>query len=262
MKNLKLFNVEEPLHEIYHCDECKANVKGYQRFCHNCGAYLGNNAEEVSIFNNKNLRFAFLFYLINLCVCIFAKSSGWFFSYDHLFWLEIVLAIIAILFARLNRKTVLPALRFNNFNFFVLLAVIASAALFAFVVNICVHQLNISLFRNDVSYYSAYRAYNYPVLLMIYSIALMPALFEELAFRGVLYGYLGVFLDDRLVVILTGFAFATIHLNFISLVWLIPFGVVLGALRRRYDTIWYGVIFHFIFNLTACLMDLYKHGVI
>ena len=254
--------MEESLNTVYNCDECKASVKGHQRFCHNCGAYLGNNAEEISIFNNVHLRFAFLFYLLNLFVCIFAKSSGWFYSYDHLFWMEIVLALIAGLFARLNRKMVLPALRFNNFSVFVLLVIILSAAVFAFVVNICVHQLNISLFRNDVSYYRAYRLYKFPVLLMIYSIAIMPALFEELAFRGVLYGYLNVFLDDRLVVILTGFAFATIHLNFISLVWLIPFGVILGALRRRYDTIWYGVIFHFVFNLTACLMDLYKQGVI
>jgi uncharacterized protein len=257
-----LFKVEETTHPIYNCDECEVRVKGHQRFCHNCGAYLGNNAEEVSIFNNVQLRFAFVFYLLNLSLCIFAKSSGWFFTYDHLFWLEIALALLSLIFTRLNRKVVMPALRFNNFKPLVLLMVIASAAIFALIVNICVHQLNISLFRNDISYYDAYKIYEFPVLLMIYSIAIMPALFEELAFRGVLFGYLNTFIDDRLVVILTGFAFAAIHLNFISLVWLIPFGVILGALRRKYDTIWYGVIFHFIFNLTACLMDLYKEGMI
>ena len=99
-----------------------------------------------------------------------------------------------------------------------------------------------------------------PALVMIYSIALYPAIFEELAFRGVLYNYLNTFLDERLVVIVTGFTFGIMHLSFISLFWLVPFGILVGAMRKRFGTIWYGVIFHFTFNLVAVLFDLYRHG--
>jgi membrane protease YdiL (CAAX protease family) len=95
---------------------------------------------------------------------------------------------------------------------------------------------------------------------MFYSIAFIPAIFEELAFRGVLYNYLNTFLDERLVVMVTGFAFAAIHLNFFALLWLVPFGIFIGSLRRKYNTLWYGVIFHFVFNITACVFDLYRDG--
>ena len=95
---------------------------------------------------------------------------------------------------------------------------------------------------------------------MVYSIALVPALFEELAFRGILYNYLGSFLDGHLTVMVTAFVFAAIHLNFFSLIWLVPFGVLIATLRRKYNTLWYGIIFHFVFNITACLFDLYRQG--
>jgi len=75
-----------------------------------------------------------------------------------------------------------------------------------------------------------------------------------------MYNYCASFLDERLVVAVTAFLFAIMHLSLLSLVWLIPFGFFIGHLRRKYDTIWYGIVFHFIFNLTACCIDLYRQG--
>jgi membrane protease YdiL (CAAX protease family) len=137
----------------------------------------------------------------------------------------------------------------------ILLATIASV-----LINIIVIKLNFSFFRTDTSYYTRFSVYAMPAAVMIYSIAVNPAIFEELAFRGVLYHYLDTFLNERLVVVVTGFAFAMMHLSFISLFWLVPFGIFVGAMRKRFGTIWYGVIFHFIFNLIAVLFDLYRHG--
>jgi len=253
-------NEEQPI--SFNCDECETMVKGYQRFCHHCGAYLGYNAEQVSIYTNRQLQSAFLFYLIYLIICLLIKSTTWVTSYDQLFWVEILLALITLYFVRKNKAVLKPFLKFNHFSLPVTALVIAGAVAFAFVVNISVSELNISLFRNETSLYQGYDIYQFPVLVMIYSIAFMPAIFEELAFRGVLYSYLDSFLDERLVVMVTAFAFAAMHLNFISLVWLIPLGIVLGTLRKKYHTIWYGVIFHFVFNLTACLIDIHKEGII
>jgi membrane protease YdiL (CAAX protease family) len=67
-------------------------------------------------------------------------------------------------------------------------------------------------------------------------------------------------MDGQLVVIITAFMFGIVHLNFISLFWLVPFGILVGAMRKRFGTIWYGVIFHFTFNLIAVLFDLYRNG--
>lgn len=246
--------------DIYYCDDCDSKVKGFHRFCHNCGAYLGADAERIDVFNNYNLRSAFIFYSIYLFVCLAVKFTGWFRSYDYIFFIEIFLAIVTLLFAYRTRKTLLPVLRFNNFNPVVLIAVITGAAIFSTIVSITINQINVSVFRVDTSLFEPYRVYQAPIALMIYSIAFMPAIFEEIAFRGILYNYFNAFLDENMVVIITGFIFAAIHLNFFSLVWLIPFGILIGSLRRRYNTIWYGVVFHFVFNLTACLIDLHRVG--
>lgn len=246
-------------HQFY-CDECDAPVKGHDRYCHKCGASLGEDAEQISIFNNSHLQTAFFFYSIYLFVCLAVKYTNWFNTYDTLFWIEVLLAIVTLLFARSNWKTIRPLLHTNTIRWYLVLGFMLLAVAFSSVINITINQINTSIFRTDVNMYYAYRLYQYPVVIMLYSVALVPALFEELAFRGVLYNQLSNILDERLVVIITGFVFAAIHLNFFSLIWLIPFGIFIGNLRRKYQTLWYGMAFHFAFNLTACLFDLYRQG--
>ncbi|RFM30448.1 CPBP family intramembrane glutamic endopeptidase [Deminuibacter soli] len=244
------------------CGECGETVKPHHRFCFNCGAFLGGEGERIDVFNNSQLRHAFVFYSLYLFICLMVKYTEWFGNYDHLFWIELLLAAITVSFAIANRRNVRPLLSFRGFSPLITAGIVLLAILFSFLVNLLVHELNVSLFHSDVSFYRGYRIYIAPRLLMVYSIALMPALFEELAFRGVLYGYLAEVMDEKLVMIITGFIFAAMHLNFISLIWLIPFGIFLGFLRKKYHTLWYGVIFHFVFNLVACLIDLYNEGVL
>ena len=164
--------------DIYYCDDCDNNVKGYQRFCHNCGAYLGSDAERVDIFNNKYLRNALVFYSIYLFVCLTVRFTNWFNNYDSLFFVELFLALVTIFFAWKNRKTIKPLLKFNNFNPFVLVVVIAISVVFSTVISITIKQINVSVFQVDTSLFEPYRIYQFPVLIMIYSIALMPAIFE------------------------------------------------------------------------------------
>lgn len=246
--------------EVYYCGECSYQVKGHHRFCYHCGAYLGSDTTQVNLFNNSNLQSAFSFFIIYLFVCLTVQFSNWFDNYDHLFWAEIFLAVFTLIYVFKNFKTIKPLLIFRNFNVVRLTGCISLAAIASLIVNIIVTKFNFSFFGTDTSYYTRYSIYSMPAVVMIYSIALNPAIFEELAFRGVLYNYLNTFLNDRLVVIVTGFAFAILHLSFISLFWLVPFGILVGAMRKRFGTIWYGVIFHFTFNLVAVLFDLYRHG--
>jgi len=242
------------------CEHCQAQVMEHQRYCHNCGAYLSAEAVTINIFNNAALRQVFIFYFIYLFICLVVKHASWFNSYDELFWVEIVLAVITLRFVWLNRYEMRPVLRLENFKWYVLFGVIAIGVIASGLVSLSVREVNVTFFNTDISYYEAYELYSYPIPIMLYSIALTPALFEEMAFRGVMYNYCTSFLDERLVVAVTAFLFAIIHLSLISLVWLIPFGFFIGHLRRKYNTIWYGVVFHFIFNFTACMIDLYRHG--
>lgn len=242
------------------CNDCDTPVFDHHRYCMHCGAYLGAQASTINVFNNQPLRRIFTFFFIYLFVCLVVKETDWFNSYDELFWVEVLLAVITLHFCYLNRRLLRPVLRFTSFKWSILLGTMAIAAIGSTIVSFTVREVNVTFFQSEVSYYQGYKLYVYPVLVMIYSIALMPALFEELAFRGVMYNYCTTFLSDRLAVAVTAFLFAIMHLNLISLIWLIPFGFFIGHLRRRYNTIWYGVLFHFVFNLTACIIDLYREG--
>jgi membrane protease YdiL (CAAX protease family) len=246
--------------ETGYCEICDKEIKSYHRYCYNCGKYLGFDGMHQSLYKNASLQSAFSFFFIYLFVCLFVRFTDLFNDYSRLFWVEIVLAVITLVYAGANFRNIKPALSFRNFTLVRLTGCISLAAIASIIISITVSKLNISFFGTDAGYYNRYSVYAMPVLVMIYSIALNPAIFEELAFRGVIYNYLSSFLDERLVVIVTGFMFAIVHLSLISLFWLVPFGILTGAMRKRFGTIWYGVIFHFTFNLVAVLFDLYKNG--
>lgn len=250
---------EEHRFQLY-CEECNTEVHHAHKYCYHCGAHLGTQAVTVNVFNNTDLRSAFIFYFIYLFICLLVKHTGYFSTYTQLFWVEIALAAIATRFAWLNRDDMRPILRFNHFTWWRAVLLMALAAGFSCLVSLTVHEVNVTFLGRDINYFTGYKSYYFPMLVMVYSIALMPAVFEEIAFRGVMFNYCAAFLDERLVVAVTAFLFAIMHLSLISLVWLIPFGFFVGYLRRTYNTIWYGVLFHFVFNLTASLLSLYKHG--
>jgi uncharacterized protein len=252
--------VEEEIYKQLNCEDCGVTVLEDHRYCHNCGSYLATKAVTISIFNNVALRRVFTFYFIYLFICLVVKHTNWFNSYNTLFWVEIVLAIITLRFVWQNKSEILPVIKFNNFRWDVVFGVVAIAIVASLFISVTVREVNVTFFDTEVSYYKAYKTYAFPVMVMFYSIALMPAIFEELAFRGVMYNYAASFLDERLVVAVTAFLFAIMHLSLLSLVWLIPFGFFIGNLRRKYNTIWYGVAFHFVFNFTACIIDLYRQG--
>lgn len=244
------------------CEECGSAVAAHHRYCQQCGAYLPDQSVPINIFNNTALRRVFIFYFIYLFICLLVKHTAWFKTYDQLFWVELLLAGITTFYAWQNRRHIKPLLQTHNIKLSLIVAVILIAAGTSLVVSLTVREVNITFFNSEVSYYQGFRPYFFPIVLMVYSIAMLPALFEELAFRGVLFNYCLTFLDERLVVAVTAFLFAIMHLSLISMVWLIPFGFFIGYLRQRYQTLWYGIVFHFVFNLTACIADLYREGII
>ncbi len=251
---------EIELSEKSYCEICNKEVQGFHRFCYNCGRYLGFDGARFSLYKNTSLQSSFSFFCIYLSACLLVRFTNLFDDYNRLFWVEIFLAIIIFIYAVINFRNIKPLLKFRNFNVIRLIGCVSFAAIASVVINITVSKLNISFFGTDAGYYSQYSIYSMPAFIMVYSIAVYPAIFEELAFRGVIYNYLTNFLDERLVVIVTAFMFAIVHLNFISLFWLVPFGILVGAMRKRFGTIWYGVVFHFTFNLIAVIFDLYKNG--
>ena len=88
-------------------------------------------------------------------------------------------------------------------------------------------------------------------------IAITPPVFEELAYRGFLFNQLEKVTSPQTTIILTAFIFALVHFSIISLLWIFPFGLLLGYLRYKYNTLWLGIVIHFIHNLIVLSLDYY-----
>ncbi len=85
-------------------------------------------------------------------------------------------------------------------------------------------------------------------------VAVIPALTEEIAFRGaVLAGLRGVF-SDRSAIAVSAMMFAIWHMAVPSLLHLTLLGLVLGAVRVRSRSLWPCILIHAGYNATIVLM--------
>ena len=84
--------------------------------------------------------------------------------------------------------------------------------------------------------------------------AAIPALGEELFFRGILQTVLGEKLNRHLAVWITAFIFSAIHLQFYGFLPRFLLGAALGYLFLFSGSIWASIVAHFINNALAVLL--------
>ncbi len=84
--------------------------------------------------------------------------------------------------------------------------------------------------------------------------AAIPALGEELFFRGILQTVLGEKFNRHLAVWITAFIFSAIHLQFYGFLPRFLLGVALGYLFLFSGSIWASIVAHFINNALAVLL--------
>lgn len=80
-------------------------------------------------------------------------------------------------------------------------------------------------------------------------VCVQPAIFEELAFRGVIQGSLEKVVDPWQAVFASAAMFAILHLSMPSMPHLLTLGIVLAWLRMGSGSIYPGMIVHFLHNL-------------
>lgn len=87
-------------------------------------------------------------------------------------------------------------------------------------------------------------------LMSIVSTAVIPALAEEFAIRGVVMQSLRRF-DDKFAVVISALIFSIIHGNFQQIPFAFVVGLALGYVVIRTNSIWAGVLLHFLNNFWA-----------
>lgn len=218
--------------------------------------------EEEEQDGNRWLLLMTIFYGLQFVVCLVLNFTLQLQTFRGLVTVDIVLALITFGFLYIIRGHMQTVLKWNGFSPLKILMYGLLGIVAAIIVYYSVKWLNRNIFDKDVFYYNVFRPFAYPKIVMIALIALYPAIIEELAFRGILQEGLTRCIVPEHVVYVNAFLFAIIHMSLISFVWLVPFAIWLGNIRKKEGTVWYGVVIHFLFNTTACLLEFRELGVL
>ena len=245
----------EEITETITCGSCSRGLPLNSRFCKYCGA---DQVEAQDESTNKDLVIALiLFYVIEVVICLLVTFNDSFQGLNVLLIADAIMAGTAILFSVYLWDDIVPVLKWKNFSLLKVAMYMGIAIAFSIPVQYSVKWLNSSLFDTDSYYYYAFLEFRHPFLWMLLVVAVAPAIFEELAYRGFILGGLLKLMDKKQAIFISSFVFALIHFSFLSFFWMLPFALLLGHIRTKENTIWYGVILHLTFNVMSCLFEYY-----
>lgn len=249
-------HTDEPFISEYKlCIKCDAALKLDSRYCNACGTKqvmtLGSEIDNWAL-----LKQAAIFYSCYLLICCLSRFTDAFNEFSWSLIIEIVIALIPLVFFAFRWSDDKILLKWPNFSLQKLSLYCGCAMAAGFLVPYSVDWLNITIFSKEQNLFNFYGGSRFAAFILVFFTAVTPALFEELGFRGYLLQTLLRVVDKNQSIYVSSFLFAVMHLNFISLFWLIPFALFLGYVRVKENTLWYGIFIHFCFNLTACLFEL------
>lgn len=102
---------------------------------------------------------------------------------------------------------------------------------------------------------------DYKVLVGFVFYAALPAIFEEIFFRGLIFDKLKLIYSTKNAIIISSILFYLIHLvygTFLSFLYIIPLGLFLGYLRDRYNNLIYPIVSHFFYNFIIFVYPIIK----
>lgn len=248
--------VDNELPDKKPCIQCGTLIALDGNFCNQCGAkqFVEDHISAKKTWNY--LTQTGLFYGISITACALAKYASIFETFSWGLFFDLILAINAIGFFAISWKENQKILQWKSFSWSKLAAYSSIAMAASVLVHYSVGWLNLVIYSKDDNYYEQLKGSIAGGLLVVSLTAVMPAIFEELGFRGYLLQTLLKITDKEQAVFISAFLFAILHFSFVSLFWLIPFALFAGFVRIKENTLWYGVFFHFCFNLTACIFEL------
>lgn len=244
----------------YSCSSCRTVFQNQVKFCTNCGKALNKTNIQARA---ESLNIIIVFYVVFLLYAVISYFlySEYPFNLGIEIAIESVFAILVLAFSLFEYKGILKLYKFPKVDWKILIFTFLFPVFSAVTVYFTVDYTNLYLFESTGdSYYGEYVYLDNPLVWAILFVAIAPPIFEELAFRGFLFNQLQKVINERLTIIATAFIFALVHFSFISLIWILPFGLILGYIRGKYKTLWYGVIIHFIHNFLVLMLDYYEYN--
>lgn len=199
---------------------------------------------------------AWLFGLLLSSSLLLGLASRW----GDPLWLEICItgidAIIISAFVWRNHQSIFPLLRLPDTTRresgkllgFSLLFLLALAVYFSLFEALGVPTMRIS---------TDYVQHGWSIGSMLALVSLAPAVFEELAFRGVIQTRLEQLLSPRDAWIIQAALFSVLHLSPLIFPSHFVMGLYFGWLRRRTSSLYPGMVLHATWNALALFQELY-----
>lgn len=99
-------------------------------------------------------------------------------------------------------------------------------------------------------------------VLALLAVALVPAILEEVVFRGMVHQGLARDLKEKTAVWLSALLFAFMHRSLAALPVHITLGIVLTLLAARSGSLQLSMLYHFVHNATSLIFSLYARNVV
>lgn len=235
------------------CEHCSYEQEAGFTFCVSCGQrHAQITKKEVESRNSYQHSLRFLAYYGIYFAALIVVNSILEASYKNDFVISLVDALISLLFFFSLKdlwRIILPQKLHKNSLFLVLIIGLISPLVVSRSINYISEAFG--LYEYSLIHYDAPN----PLLYSLISVAVFPAIFEELTFRGFIYHHFEKIGNPKMALWASSVLFAMAHISVISLFWLLPFGLILAYLRQKQNTLIYGMILHFMHNAGVLLIE-------
>lgn len=241
------------------CVNCGSSYTSTAKFCSTCGQQISKrgDSDEDSSYITKSVIF-YVAFVVYIAIYYFTMPD--FPTLTSELVLEGVFAAIILGFVFVDFKNVARLFKFKKVPVKAYLIAFGAPLITAPLVYISTGALNLYFFDLDYNTYTDYVYFPNSIFWAFVFISFVPAVFEELGFRGYLFNQMLNITSPKITIAVTAFLFALMHMSLLGLIWLIPFGVLLGYLRYRYKVIWLGMATHFVHNSIVLLVDIYYYN--
>ena len=229
------------------------------RFCGHCGIEIDNTpgiapAAKDDVLKMLTPTLAFYFTTLVL-IATYGLTDVFPEGFEGLVIITVLDIILVITFCGFYLKELMPLLALRDVKISVMVLTVVGSAIAGVFVTGLAEVIQFSI-QDDI-FYSTYlfEDTSYPLMWAVLFICVQPALFEEVAFRGFLYSNLERVTSAKSAIYISAFIFGIIHLAVISLLWLVPGGLIFAFMRMKYKTLWYGIVGHFTYNFVITLID-------
>lgn len=240
------------------CGSCGRPLADTARFCPGCGA--PREAAPASTGQWRDVvRFFWAVGLIIVYILASHAVDDWV-DYQRVLAFDAGFLLLVMGVAAVFHKELGPSLIPRSIGPARLLLYVGLQIVLSCFVLYTVPRLNAALGFEDVGSNWIFLGSPAPLLLALLSTAVLPALTEELGFRGILFGQLERLTGSGSAIIVTAIIFAFVHFSMLSMYWLLPAGLLYGWIRAREGHIWLGVLLHMAHNAAVVFTEFAEVG--